>query len=377
MEDQQDGSQDSDDADITVSLGPASQGLQTAYLVISLIVIVAANLLIILLVCRKEYLRQPRYFLRCHLAVNDILHALAIIPRYLDLILQSNSRLYGISCSDVRIFTSAVALSKYGIYLLMAIDIYYFICYPLQYETKVTTSRLAIGMVLVDTFSFICTSLPLILVRDAGGNVSCLAKTRSFQPAFVIRIIGMVAQGLSVLVIIGLYFIVLKEAKRQQERDEQRPVKFYKTRGFKTMAPLAILLTTTIVSTLFMTVTVAQGNAKDEQPSVAVVILEKAAILLNLTLSSMLNPIIYSLRLPEFRRAVREMCGRRPTAVAPAVQGSQRRVHVIEVRGCDAASNVGVGLDSTASIARECATVLGSESDVWAASNGGGPGSAE
>ncbi|XP_066299969.1 olfactory receptor 10G9-like [Branchiostoma lanceolatum] len=339
MDDQKDDSQYSDEADITISLGPAAPGLQAAYLVISFIVVLAANSLLILLVCRKDYLRQPRYYLRCHLAVNDMLFTLVQIPRYTHGILQSTSQLHSFSCTDNRIVSTTAVLSTYGVYLLMAIDMYYFICYPLQYETKVTTTRLAMGIGLVDTFSFICGAVPLILVRQADQNISCLMKTRSSQPAFVFRTIGIVAQVISVLIIIGLYYIVLKEAKRQQERDEHRPVKFYKTKGFKTMAPHAIALTTTIITSAFLAISLAQGNAENEEPSMAVAIVEKAAILVNLTVSSMLNPVIYSLRLPEFRRALREMCGRSPTAaVGPAVP-SQCRVRVVGVRAVDLASS--------------------------------------
>ncbi|KAI8493541.1 olfactory receptor [Branchiostoma belcheri] len=322
MGDQQDGSQ----AEVTVSLGPASPGLQAAYLGISFILIVAANSLLILLVCRKECLQQPRHYLRCHLAFNDILFTTAQIPRYIYLILQSNGRFHGI----IRIVSATALLSTYATYLLMAIDMYYYICYPLQYENKVTTKRLATALGLVDAFSIICGAVPIALVRKAEGNVSCLMKTRTYQPAFVLRSIGIVLQILSLPVIIGLYYVVLKEAKRQQQRDEQRPVKFYKTKGFKTMVPHVVVFTTSVITTLFMTVTLAEGNAQKEGPSMAVVIVEKAAILLCLTLSPLLNPVVYTLRLPEFRRAVREMCGRPPTAaVAPALPNLPR-VQVIE-----------------------------------------------
>ncbi|XP_019632074.1 PREDICTED: olfactory receptor 6C65-like [Branchiostoma belcheri] len=328
MGDQQGSSQ----AEVTVSLGPASPGLQAAYLGISFILIVAANSLLILLVCRKEYLQQPRHYLRCHLAFNDILFTTAQIPRYIHLILQSNGRFYGIICSDTRIVSATALLSTYATYLLMAIDLYYYICHPLKYETKVTTKRLAIVLGLVDAFSIICGAVPIALVRKAEGNVSCLMKTRTYQPAFVLRSIGIVLQILSLPVIIGLYYVVLKEAKRQQQRDEQRPVKFYKTKGFKTMFPHVVVFTTSVISAIFMTVTLAEGNEQKEGPSMAVVIVEKAAILLCLTLSPLLNPVVYTLRLPEFRRAVREMCGRPPTAaVAPALPNLPR-VHVIEVR---------------------------------------------
>ncbi|KAI8496651.1 olfactory receptor [Branchiostoma belcheri] len=63
------------------------------------------------------------------------------------------------------------------------------------------------------------------------------------------------------------------------------------------------------------------------------VIVEKAVILLYLTLSSLLNPVIYTLQLPSFRWVLREMLGRpRPptAAVAPALPNLPH-VHVIGV----------------------------------------------
>ncbi|CAH1252130.1 OR6C65 [Branchiostoma lanceolatum] len=323
-----------DSGDITVSLGPASPGLQTAYLVISLIVILAANSLLILLVCMKDYLRQPRYYLRCHLAANDIFYTAILIPKHIRDILEDDTLQYRPTCGTERTITDSVMLSTYGVYLLMAIDIYYFICYPLQYRNKITTWRLALGVGLVDTFSFICGTVPLILVGQPDEDISCLMMIRSFPPALAMMVFGIVALVIGVMVIVGLYYIVLKEAKRQQERDEQRPVKFYKTKGFKTMAPHAIVLVVSVVTSVFLAI------SKNAEPSEVVVIVQQTAILLYLTVSSMLNPIIYSLRLPEFRRALREMCRRAPTAAVAAAVPSRGRARVIEVRAIDSASNV-------------------------------------
>ncbi|XP_066270938.1 olfactory receptor 14I1-like [Branchiostoma lanceolatum] len=318
MADQQGGSQDSDEADITVSLGPASPGLQTAYLVISLIVILAANSLLILLVCTKDHLRQPRYYLRFHLAANDIFYTAVLIPKHIRDILEDDTLRYRPTCGTERTVTDSVMLSAYGVYLLMAVDIYYFICYPLQYRNKITTWR----------------AVPLILVGQPDEDISCLMMIRSFPPALAMKVFGIVALVIGVMVIVGLYYIVLKEAKRQQERDEQRPVKVYKTKGFKTMAPHAIVLVVSVVTSVFLAI------SKNAEPSEVVVIVQQIAILLYLTVSPMLNPIIYSLRLPEFRRALGEMCGRAPTAGVAAAVPSQGRARVIEVRAIDSASNV-------------------------------------
>ncbi|KAI8520258.1 hypothetical protein Bbelb_000120 [Branchiostoma belcheri] len=67
MEEDTDGSSVEDGTNHVLSVGSTSRDLQTAYLIISLVV-------------SEEYLQKPSHYLRCNLAVDDIVFTGCLIP---------------------------------------------------------------------------------------------------------------------------------------------------------------------------------------------------------------------------------------------------------------------------------------------------------
>ncbi|KAI8520257.1 hypothetical protein Bbelb_000110 [Branchiostoma belcheri] len=80
MEEATDGSSVEDDTNHVLSVGSTSRDLQTAYPIISLVLSVGCGLLLIFLVWKKEYLQKPSHYLRCNLAVDDIVFTGCLIP---------------------------------------------------------------------------------------------------------------------------------------------------------------------------------------------------------------------------------------------------------------------------------------------------------
>ncbi|KAI8503820.1 hypothetical protein Bbelb_187910 [Branchiostoma belcheri] len=276
MEKETDGTPAGDDMNHVLSVGSTSRDLQTAYLVISLVLSVGCGLLLIFLVWKKEYLQKPSHYLRCNLAVDDIIFTGCLIPICIYELFQQDASGGQLWCTAKPLVAAACTMSMYGTYLMMAVDLYYFVCHPLHYHEKVTT-RL-------------------------------------------------------------IYYLVFKEARRQQERDENRDLWVFQTKAFKVMVPHAIVLAASLTTALFHAAMVRmRALISEEQMSQrALIIADRTAILLFLTLSSLANPFIYSFRLPEFRRACRELCGLRTNPnplVVPARRVRQDDVEMAAITG--------------------------------------------
>ncbi|CAH1257072.1 OR6C65 [Branchiostoma lanceolatum] len=199
----------------------------------------------------------------------------------------------------------------FGTYLLMATDLYHFICNPLHYGSRVTTKRVIIGIVTVRAFALFFGIGPAVIRRlqNSGDSLCQPEPFSSTSPAAIFRNICVVVVVVAVLAILVIYFLVYKEARKQQERDEHRNLWLCQTKAFRTLAPHIIVLVVSVASYLFL---VASGrsllNAGAEKASTSRLITVIVANRIFLTLSSMVNPIIYSFRQPEFRRALRELC---------------------------------------------------------------------
>ncbi|XP_019641251.1 PREDICTED: olfactory receptor 6C65-like [Branchiostoma belcheri] len=313
-----------------ISNTPLSRGLQTAYLVISLVIAAGCNLLLIFLVWKTELLRKPRHYLRCNLALEDIIFTGCMIPSVIYLLFSdyvSISR--HLTCVEPLVVPMST-VSMFGTYLLMAIELYYFICHPLHYGTNVTTKRVFIGIVSVRAFALFFGVGPTVIKRLQNSDDSLLCQLEPFNstnPAAIFRNICGLSVVFAVLAILIIYYIVYKEARKQQERDEQRHLWLCQIKAFRKLAPHIVVLAVSVASYLFL---VASGRAVlngGEKVSTSRLITVVVANRIFLTVSSMVNPIIYSFRQPEFRRALRELCGLSNSNNIPLVPPPPPPVH--------------------------------------------------
>ncbi|XP_035672968.1 olfactory receptor 14K1-like [Branchiostoma floridae] len=228
----------------------------------------------------------------------------------------------------------------FGAYLLMATELYHFICNPLHYRSKVTTRRVIIGIVSVRAFALIFGIGQTLIKRLQNPCESLFCQPEAFtstSPAAIFKNVCIVGVLLAVLAIIIVYYLVYKEARKQQERDEHRNLWLYQTKAFKTLVPHIVVLVVSVASYVFL---VASGRAllnDGEKASTSLLITVIVANRIFLTLSSMVNPIVYSFRHPEFRQALGELFSPTsipsvPAPVPPPVTLQRRHdVAVIEV----------------------------------------------
>ncbi|KAI8503178.1 hypothetical protein Bbelb_189990 [Branchiostoma belcheri] len=301
------------------SVSSVPRDVQTVYLVISLLVAVGCGLLLIFLVWKKEYLQKPRHYLRCNLAVDDIIFVSCLIPLEICLLFSQDSSKDHLFCWVQLLIAYPTTASMFGTYLLMALELYYFICKPLHYRAKVTTKRVVIGVLFTRAFAlfFGVGSELLKLHKNTGDTLRCTPEPMGSTTAAAI-FLGILQAGIviAVIVVFVLYYLVFKEARKQQQRDEHCKLWLYKTKAFNVMAPHVCVLAVSVASLLVMIICVRAFLTRNEKASDSLLMTVRVSKLLYLTVSSMVNPIVYSFRQPEFRRALRELfC--RPAIQAP------------------------------------------------------------
>ncbi|XP_066275314.1 olfactory receptor 4F6-like [Branchiostoma lanceolatum] len=321
MEGETDGPLEEDGVNHVPFLGSTSRDLQTTYLVFSLVLSVGSGLLLIFLVWKKERLQKPSNFLRCNLAVDDIIFTSCLIPIRIYALFRQDEHLF---CSARSLVAPVFLLSMSSTYLMMAIDLYHFVCNPLHYHDKVTTKRVVVGILTIRAFSLFFGLAPVAFGGLPENSLFCeYDPANSAAVSAIFRNINLFVFLLATLSALALYCRVFKEARRQQERDENRDLWVFQTKAFKTMAPHAIVLTVSVTTIIFQVAMARALISKEQMLQYALIVIDHVAILLFLTVSSIANPIIHSFRLPEFRRACKELCGlptKQPAASAPRHQ---------------------------------------------------------
>ncbi|XP_019616692.1 PREDICTED: olfactory receptor 5M1-like [Branchiostoma belcheri] len=295
-----------------LAISSLSRDLQTVYLVIALVVSVGCGLLLIFLVWKKEYLQKPSHYLRCNLAVDDIIFTGGLIPTQIYRFFQQDVESEQLLCSAKALLLAACLVSMLGTYLMMAVELYYCICHPLHYHSKVTTKRVLCAILASRVISMILGLGPVVFsgLPNLNANLQCeLEPANSASVAAILRTIVLFVAVLVGFTILILYYFVLKEARKQQARDESRNMWIFQTKAFRKMAPHAIILAVSGATSFFQVAMVRNVISMEEKASHSMIVTERVATLLQFTLSSMANPIIYSFRLPEFRKACKELCG--------------------------------------------------------------------
>ncbi|XP_033486383.2 olfactory receptor 6N1-like [Epinephelus lanceolatus] len=137
------------------------------------IFIVSANLLLIVVICVNRSLHEPMYMFLCSLFVNELYGSTGLFPL---LLLQILSDIHTVSASAC--FLQIYCVHTYGAveYLNLAImsyDRYLAICYPLQYNTRMTHNKIATLIAFTWLYPLLACVLIIYLNSDSQlcGNI--------------------------------------------------------------------------------------------------------------------------------------------------------------------------------------------------------------
>ena len=151
-------------------------GFKYLYFIVILslyVLIISANVLLVVVICSNRSLHEPMYLFLCSLFVNELYGSTGLFPFLLVQILSDIHTVSAPLC-----FLQIFSVHSYGAveYLNLAVmsyDRYLAICYPLQYNTRMTHNKIAVLIAL--TWLYPCfamvVSLSLSSLLQLCGNI--------------------------------------------------------------------------------------------------------------------------------------------------------------------------------------------------------------
>ncbi|XP_028429883.1 olfactory receptor 2A14-like [Perca flavescens] len=135
--------------------------------------IICTNLLLIVVICMNRSLHEPMYLFLCSLFVNELYGSTGLFPFLLVQIL-SDIHIISAPFCFLQIFCvytyGSVEFSNLSI---MSYDRYLAICYPLQYNTRMTSNKVTVLITLTWLLPFFAIAVPMSLSSSLQlcGNI--------------------------------------------------------------------------------------------------------------------------------------------------------------------------------------------------------------
>ncbi|XP_070761801.1 olfactory receptor 4D1-like [Enoplosus armatus] len=201
------------------------------------VLIVSSNLLLIVVICMNRSLHEPMYLFLCSLFVNELYGSTGLFPFLLVQILSDVHTVSAPFC-----YLQIFCLYSYGNIeflnlAVMSYDRYLAICYPLQYNTRMTNKKVVILIALAWSLTYVVNVLtlslivPLQLCGSIINKVYCdnysIVKLACYDTT-VNNIYGLFATSLSVfaplILILYTYIKILKVCFSGSKQTRQKAV---------------------------------------------------------------------------------------------------------------------------------------------------------
>lgn len=138
-----------------------------------------ANTTLIFIIITEKALHKPMYVFLCNLAVNGIYGGTALLPSLMGTLMSPSHEVSLACCKAQTYFLHTYAIIEFTILSVMSYDRYVAICYPLQYHSIMTITRVykliafSWGYPLVAFALFFILTLRLTICRNIIGRVYC------------------------------------------------------------------------------------------------------------------------------------------------------------------------------------------------------------
>ncbi|XP_041791204.1 trace amine-associated receptor 13c-like [Chelmon rostratus] len=286
----------------TSPVTPKDMFIKTLLCCITLLT-VTLNLLVVISISHFRQLQTPTNLILLSLAVSDLLVGLAVMPSAI--ILQSCWFLDKISCTLLYLSSFILTSASVGNMVLISVDRYVAICYPLRYSSMITRSRVKICVSLCWISSVIYN---VIILKDYLSQIN-LSNSCSQRCVVIINYIsGAVDLFLTFLgpvtVIIVLYVRVFLVAVSQARvmrsqisavKSNTVTVKKSEMRAARTLGIILLVFILCLCPYYIPSIT-GQDNTGG---------VESSAELWLLYCNSSFNPLIYAFFYPWFRKSVK------------------------------------------------------------------------
>ncbi|NWH57593.1 OR4S2 protein, partial [Geococcyx californianus] len=285
-----------------------NQGVQKICFVMFLffyVIIVAGNLLIVITIISSQCLTSPMYFFLCYLSFVDICYSSVTAPKMIADFLVENKTISFVGCISQLFGVHFFGCTEIFILTVMAYDRYVAICRPLHYTALMT--RRVCGQMVIGSWvgGFVHSMVQTLLTTRlpfCGPNkidhyfcdvhpLLQLACTDTYAVGIIVAAGGMIALSCFFLLVIS-YIVILVSLKRQTHEGRQKALS---TCGSHITVVILFFGPCTFVY-------IRPSSNLLEDKSVAV---------FYTVITPMLNPLIYTLRNEEVKRAMRKLWGRK------------------------------------------------------------------
>ncbi|CAI5670500.1 unnamed protein product [Oreochromis niloticus] len=261
----------------------------------------ALNLLVIISVSHFRQLHTPTNILLLALAVSDFLVGLLLMP--LEIVRGMTCWVLGdLMCSVYIFLTGNVTCASIGNIVLISVDRYVAICYPLHYPTRITVARVKLS-VCVGFMPFSTSVFMQKTLIEPGRYSSCYGEC-VLVVSVVVGIVDLVlSYFVPVTVIIVLYMRVFVVAVSQARamRSHVTTVALQRSLNQTNKSELKAARTLGILVVVFLLCSCPYyciSFARDNYSSVPSIVFDL------FFLNSSLNPLIYAMFYPWFRKTV-------------------------------------------------------------------------
>ncbi|XP_075128449.1 olfactory receptor 1J2-like [Leptodactylus fuscus] len=262
------------------------------------------NLLIITLVSTNKILHTPMYFFISQLSISDIVLITDIVPNLLHVLLNNGGTITFIGCIAQYCIFSFVECIECFLLTVMSYDRYVAICNPLRYSTIMTSGQCVIFVIVSWILAFYITLLDIITGAEmifCGPNTIdhffCdivplleLACSGTFFVQLEIYTIGIPLVFIPTTIIVASYTYIVRAVLRI-------PSSTGRQKAFSTCSSHLIVVSIYFSSVFSVYIVPTKGKT---------VTISKILSLLYTVFTPLVNPIIYSLRNRDIKKAIQE-----------------------------------------------------------------------
>ncbi|XP_075715788.1 olfactory receptor 5G9-like [Rhinoderma darwinii] len=283
---------------------------------------ICGNLLIITLVSISKNLHTPMYFFLTQLSINDILLPLNIVPNMLHILLNNRGAITFIGCMTQFLFFASFEMFECLLLTVMSYDRYVAICNPLRYTSIMTSGycvRLAAISWIVGFFSSFSVNLTILRLKFCGHNIidhlfcdflplreiSC---SDTFPLKLQMYLLSIPLLIIPVTLIVICYVNIVRAILRI-------PSNISRQKAFSTCSSHLTVVFIYFLTLFSVYVLPTRGQTSD---------MNKITSLLYTVFTPLFNPIIYSLRNKDIKKAVQANIQKYVSSIIPSVSGRKK-----------------------------------------------------
>ncbi|XP_059210531.1 trace amine-associated receptor 13c-like [Centropristis striata] len=291
---------------------PPSPWLETLFINIALypisVLTAVLNLLIIISISHFRQLHTPTNILLLSLAVSDFLVGLLVMPA--DTLERTHCWLFGDFFCCLYMFVSNIIFSASVVNMvLISVDRYVAICDPLHYTTRITVNRVKFCVCLLWFYSVAHNSsfFNLHLIQQEEISIYCYGKCESFTDdagSYLKFLLNLIVPVTAIIVLYTRVFVVAVSQARAmrshitavtKQISVTKRAKKSELKAARTLGVLVVVFLTCFTPSYFASL----GGYESMSHSTSFFIMYLYSF------NSCLNPLIYALFYPWFRKTVR------------------------------------------------------------------------